>query len=72
MHTINLELSLTVSENEAKILFAIKLFETGKVSLGQAARLAGFSKRSFIEVLGQHGVPIFNYAVDDLVEELGP
>ena len=52
MHTINLELSLTVSENEAKILFAIKLFETGKVSLGQAARLAGFSKRSFIRGLG--------------------
>lgn len=70
MHTINLELPITVSENEARVLFAVKLFEAGRVSLGQAARLAGFSKRSFMEVLGQHRVPVFNYDSEDLVEEV--
>jgi predicted HTH domain antitoxin len=59
-----------VSENEARVLFAVKLFEAGRVSLGQAARLAGFSKRSFMEVLGQHRVPVFNYDSEDLLEEV--
>jgi len=70
MQTISLELPITVSENEAKVLFAVKLFEAGRVSLGQAAQVAGFSKRSFMEVLGQHKIPIFNYDADDLMEEV--
>ncbi len=70
MNTINLELPITVSEDEAKVLFAVKLYEAGRVSLGQAARLARFSKRAFMEVLGQHKVPIFNYDSEDLAEEL--
>ena len=69
---LTLELPLTVSEGEAKVLFAVTLYEAGRVSLGQAARLAGFSKRAFMDVLGQHKVPVFNYAADDLAEELGP
>ena len=66
-----MELPLTVSEGEAKVLFAVKLYEAGRVSLGQAARLAGFSKRSFIDVLGQHKVAVFNYSTEDLREEFG-
>ncbi|MBU4271743.1 MAG: UPF0175 family protein [Planctomycetes bacterium] len=69
---VSLELPITVSLDEAKVLFAVKLYEAGRVSLGQAARLAGFSKRSFMDVLAQHQVPVFNYAADDLAEELGP
>lgn len=69
---LTLELPVTVSEDEARVLFAVTLYEAGKVSLGQAARLAGFSKRAFMDVLGQHKVPVFNYAPDDLAEELGP
>jgi predicted HTH domain antitoxin len=67
-----LELPRTVSEDEAKVLFAVKLYEAGKVSLGQAARLAGFSKRGFIDVLGRNKVPVFNCAADDLAGEVGP
>ena len=44
MHTINVELPLTVSEEEAKVLLAMKLYEAGKLSLGQAARLAQLFK----------------------------
>lgn len=69
---VSLELPFTVSKDEAKVLFAVKLYEAGKVSLGQAARLAGFSKRGFMDVLAQHQVPVFNYSADDLAEELGP
>jgi predicted HTH domain antitoxin len=63
-------LPLTLSEEEARLLFAVKLYEVGRVSLGQAARLAGFSKRAFIDVLGQHGVAVFNYPVGELEQEL--
>ena len=31
---------------DAKLMLAIKLFETGKLSLGQSARLAGYSKKN--------------------------
>jgi predicted HTH domain antitoxin len=55
---------------EAKLLLAVKLYEVGKVSLGQAAKLAGFSKRAFMEVLGLHGVPIFDYSPGELRQEI--
>ena len=53
------------------MLLAIKLYETGKVSLGQAARTAGRSKREFMDLLGQQQVPIFNYSPEELREEVG-
>jgi predicted HTH domain antitoxin len=56
--------------DEAKLLLAIKLYEVGKVSLGQAAKLAGFSKRAFMEVLGRYHVPIFDYSPDELRQEV--
>jgi predicted HTH domain antitoxin len=68
---VTLELPLTVSEDEAKVLFAVKLFEAGRITLGQAARLARFSKRAFIDVLGQHKVAVFNYSAEDLAKEMG-
>lgn len=58
------------SAEEARLLLATKLYETGKATLGQAANAAGLSKRAFIEVLGQYEVPIFNYSSDELREEL--
>ena len=40
-------------------LTAIKTFEAGRASLGQAARISGLSKRTFMEFLGRFGVPVF-------------
>lgn len=73
MNSVEMKVTLppNLSENEAKLLFAIKLYELGKVSLGQAARMAGFSKRAFLEILGQHRIPVFNYPPEELREELG-
>jgi len=72
MNTVEMKVNLptNLSEDEARILFAIKLFEVGKVTLGQAAKLAGFSKRAFIEILGRYKVPIYNYSPEELREEL--
>ena len=69
---LSLEVPFTVSEDEAKVLFAVTLYGAGKISLGQAAHLAGFSKRAFIDVLGQRKVPVFDYDAADLTGEVRP
>jgi len=73
MPTRELRVSLPsgLSEDEARLLLAVKLYEVGKVSLGQAAKLAGFSKRAFMEILGRYHVPVFNYSPEELREETG-
>ena len=68
---LKVELPSNLSSDEAKLLLAIKLYEVGKASLGQAAKLAGFSKRAFIEVLGRYQVPVFNYDPEELRQEIG-
>ena len=72
-HTVELTLELpsNLTKDEAQTLLAVKLYETERVSLGQAAKLAGYSKRAFMEILGRQGVPVFNYSPNDLREELG-
>ena len=73
MNPVEMKVNLppNLSEDEARMLLAIKLFEVGKVSLGQAAKLAGFSKRAFMEMLGRYRVPVYNYSPEELREELG-
>jgi predicted HTH domain antitoxin len=67
---LRLPLPFSLSEDEAKLLLAVKLYEVGKVSLGQAAKLAGFSKWAFMEVLGRYHVPILDYSPDELRQEV--
>ncbi len=68
---LTLDLPSSVTKDEAQTMLAVKLYETERVSLGQAAKLAGYSKRAFIEILGKYKVPVINYSPDDLGEELG-
>jgi predicted HTH domain antitoxin len=69
-NVLEVDLPPNLSEDEAKLLLAIKLYEVGKVSLGQAAKLAGFSKRAFMEMLGRYKVPVFNYSPEELRQEI--
>ena len=50
-------------------MMALKFYELGRLSLGQAAELAGYTKRAFVDVLGQYGIPVVDYAVDELASE---
>lgn len=68
---ITLDLPSNLTKDEAQTLLAVKLYETERASLGQAAHIAGYPKRAFIEILGKHKVPVINYSPDDLREELG-
>lgn len=47
-----------------------RLYEQGKFSLGQAAEVAGLTKRAFAELLGKYNVSIFNYRESDLSRDV--
>ena len=69
MAKLTVELPPEVSEEEARLLLAAKLYEIGRLSLGKAAELAGISKRDFMEFLGRVGIPVFDYPPEDLRDE---
>ena len=68
MPTLTIELPdfINIELKEIKLLLAAKLYEEGKLSLGQAAELVGVSKRTLMELLGQYGVSIFNYEAQEI------
>jgi len=68
---LKVELPAEIPVEEARLLLTIKLFETGRLSLGQAARMAGHSKRAFLEILPKAGVPVFDHPASELQDEIG-
>jgi predicted HTH domain antitoxin len=72
MRTLYLSIpdSVEKSDKEIAMIIASKLYEDGTLSSGQAADLAGLSKRAFIEMLGKYGVSVFSKSVDDLESEI--
>ena len=80
MPTIHIELPdevlLSLKETPAsltkiiRMAAAAKLYELGKLSSGRAADLAGLPRVSFLQALGQYGVPIFDLTEEDLSQDL--
>ena len=70
MKSITLQIPDNLDEREARTMLAAKLYEKGSLSLGQAAELAGYTKRTFMEVLGSYDVSIFSYSKIELDEDL--
>jgi len=72
MKTITLPLpdTFNLSETELKIILAGELYEREKLSLGQAAELAGLSKRTFIEIMGKYGFSLFSNSEADLLSDI--
>jgi len=52
-------------DREAKLLLAAKLYELGKLSSGQAARLCGMGRVEFLLSLPRIGVSITNLRLED-------
>lgn len=52
------------------VALAIKLFQEGALSLGRAAKLAELDYESFVERLGDLGIPAVDYAPEELDTEL--
>ena len=68
-HTISIPETVDIDKRHLSMIVAGKLYEQGRLSLGQAADVAGLTKRTFIELLGDYGVSIFNFPVSDLSKE---
>jgi predicted HTH domain antitoxin len=66
----NIPENVDLDDQDIAMLVASTLYEKGKLSLGQAAELAGLSKRTFAELLGKYGVSIFNYSPTDLTNDV--
>lgn len=68
--TLNIPDSLDVDNNDLAMLVSTLLYEQGKLSLGQAAEVAGLTKRTFAELLGRYNVSIFNFPASDLSRDV--
>ena len=49
---------------------AAKLYEAGKLSLGQAAEMVGLDKKVFAESLSKYGVSFINYTAEDILNDV--
>ncbi|MDQ2695821.1 MAG: UPF0175 family protein [Pseudomonadota bacterium] len=56
---------------EAKRLLALKLFETGRLSSGQAAGLCGMPRLDFLLLAGKSGIPVADLDQDEMDREFG-
>jgi len=56
-------------EERLRIELALRLYEKGIASLGQARKIAGVSKWDFLELLAREGIPL-HYGEDELREDL--
>jgi predicted HTH domain antitoxin len=59
-------------ENEARMALAMKLFEMGRLTSGQAAQLAGVSRIAFLFSCPQWNVPAVNWDAQELAAEFKP
>jgi len=56
-------------EKRVKVELALRLYQKGIVSMGQARRLAGLSKWDFLELLAKEKIPL-SYDVEEVEKDL--
>jgi len=59
-----------ISENELRLYLAMMLYKEKKLSMGQAAKLAGLALSDFMYELGKHKIGFTNISEEELEEEL--
>ena len=57
-------------EREGREGLALRLYASGRLSLGQAAELAGMSLNPFIEFLRSLGLPVVEYGQEEYTQDL--
>ena len=70
MNSLTITLPDGITESEARLLLAIKLYEQGRISSGKGAEIAGYSRRTFMELLGKQGTAVFNSSPNELADDL--
>lgn len=66
----NIPDNVDLKDYDFSMIVAAKLYEDAKVSAGEAAEIAGLTKRAFIEILGKYGVSVFSSSIDDLHSDI--
>jgi predicted HTH domain antitoxin len=61
---------LEENHNDTVRFLAAKLYESGKLSLGQAAEMVNLSKPDFAEILTEYGVNYINYSFEDVMADV--
>ncbi len=72
MRTVQLNIpdNIELSSYDFSMTLAAKLYEDAKLSAGQAAQIAGLSKRAFVELLGTFGVSVFTKNTSELHNDI--
>jgi predicted HTH domain antitoxin len=55
---------------EMRIVAAVKWYDLGEISQGQAAEIAGLNRAEFINILSRYKVSPFQYSVAEVMEEI--
>lgn len=56
-------------QERSRFLLAVKFFELGELSSGQAAEMCGLSRVGFLYEAGKSGVPVAELSADELAAE---
>ena len=67
--TINVPDKLELDSKEVAKFLAAKLYESGRLTLGQAAELVGYSKIAFSEILADYDVSLYNYPAEEIIRD---
>jgi predicted HTH domain antitoxin len=54
---------------EVPVLLVLKRLRQGLISSGKAARILGWSRRDFLDLLSREGVPLYDPSEEELAEE---
>ena len=68
--TINISVQIDTRIFDVQTYLAAKLYEDAILSAGQAAEVAGISKRDFIEISGRYGVSAFGKSIAGLHSDI--
>lgn len=68
--TLQVPDQIELDTNDTVKFLAAKLYESARLSLGQAAELAGLSKIAFAEIIGDYNVSLINHPISDILQDV--
>ena len=67
--TLNIPDEVKLDDVQTARFLAAKLYESGILTLGHAALIAGLSKMAFSEILADYNVALFNHSADEIKKD---
>ena len=60
----------TESDHENYILLTAKLFESGSLTMSEAAKKCGYTVYEFVDILKKYNISVINYPASDLESDV--